>query len=76
MRTNVVVFLDPAIDCGLGLVRRLKPVGVQDFVAKRAVETFVISILPWRPWVNVNGLNADAFDPCLEYFEHKFWAVI
>ena len=58
MGSDMVVLFDPAIDCGLGLAGGSEPVCIEDFVAKRAVETFVISILPWRAWVNVNGLNA------------------
>jgi len=48
MGSDMVVLFDPAIDCGLGLAGGSEPVCVEDFVAKRAVETFVISILPWR----------------------------
>ena len=33
MGSDMVVFFDPAIDCGLGLAGGLEPVGVQDFVA-------------------------------------------
>lgn len=76
MGSDMVVLFDPAIDCGLGLAGGSEPVCVEDFVAKRAVETFVISILPWRAWVNVNGFNANAFEPCLEGFRHKFRAII
>lgn len=76
MGSDMVVFFDPAIDCGLGLAGGLEPVGVWDFVAKRAVETFVISIFPWRAWVNVNRFNTNALEPCLEGCRHKFRAII
>ncbi len=76
MRSDVVIFLDPAIDGCLGLVGGLKPVCIQDFIAKRAIESFIISVLPGTPWVNVNGFDADAFEPCLEEFGDKLWPII
>ena len=76
MWADMVIFFDPAIDCGLGLFCGLEPVCIEDFVAQRAVKAFIISVLPGAAWIDVNGLNADAFEPCLEHFGDKFGAVI
>jgi hypothetical protein len=46
MRPDLIVLFEPLIDDGLCLAGCAKPFGIENFSAKRAVEAFIVSVLP------------------------------
>lgn len=46
MGSDVIIFRWPDIDCHLRLFDAVEPLGIEDFSAQRAVEPFVVAILP------------------------------
>ena len=43
---DVIVFLEPYVDHNLYLFDTMEPFGIQDFMAKNAVEAFVVAVIP------------------------------
>jgi len=43
---GVIVLPEPEIDDDLRLSSRREPLSIQDFAAQRAVEAFVVAVLP------------------------------
>ena len=60
MRSHVIVLGDPLIDHDLRLPGGCEPLGVEHLAPQRTVEALVISVLPGRPRIDLDGLDANA----------------
>lgn len=58
VRPHRVVVLAPALDDDLGLLERVEDLAVEQLVAKLAVEAFIVVVLSWTPWLDVERANA------------------
>ncbi len=76
MRSGVIVLFEPAVDDDLGLPCRREPFGVQDFPAQRAIEAFVVSILPGRSRKDVDWFDVDALQPFPERCSDKLRPIV
>src|SRR3546814_15850483 len=59
--------------CSSDLVENL---AVEQFVAKRPIEAFVVAVLPGRRWGYVECLHADLFQPFLDCCREELAAII
>ena len=66
MWPDMVVLAQPLIDDGLSLPGGGEPFGVQDLPTQGAIEAFVVAVLPWRAWIDLDWLYADPEKPRLE----------
>ena len=58
------------------LVEALEDLAVEQFIAKRPVEAFVVAILPGRYRSDLKRLHADVRQPFLDCCRNKFAAII
>ena len=65
VRSDLVVLPEPSIDCDLSLFGGVEPFRVGHFFSQGPVEAFVVAILPWRAWIDLQRLDADPFQPVL-----------
>ncbi len=63
--TDGVVVPPPPLDQHLGFGEAVEDLAVEQFVAKRPVEAFVIAVLPWRARRDVERLHAELGEPDL-----------
>ena len=66
MRWHVIVLAEPLIDHDLRLRGCCEPLGVEHLATQRAVELLVISVLPGRSRIDLDGLDANACEPVQE----------
>lgn len=71
MRSGMVVLLEPVIDDDLGLLCCGEPFGIEKLPSQRAVEPFVVAVLPGRSRIDVDRLYAYASEPALHCFGSK-----
>ena len=71
MGSDVVVFPWPDIDCQLRLFDAVEPFGTEYFSAQRAVEPFVLAILPGATWVDFDRSHTNLSKPFLEVFSNE-----
>lgn len=57
MRSDVIVFIEPLFDDDMSLSDLYKPFGVEHLVTQCIIEPFIVAVLPWRTWIDVNGFN-------------------
>src|SRR3546814_6481896 len=69
-----VVMPPPGFDQHLGLGEAVEDLAIEQFVAKRPVEAFVVAVLPWRRRGDVERLHADLRQPLLDCRRDKFAA--
>jgi len=58
-----VVVVSPPVDQYLGFTKGVEDFRVEQLVAKLAVKALVVSVLPRRSWLDVQGLHADLGEP-------------
>lgn len=63
MRTKRVVVSSPDFDHGLGLLKRVEDLPVEQLVAQLAVEGFAEAILPRTAGLDIGGLATDGSEP-------------
>ena len=66
----------PGLDEHLGLGEAVEDFAIEEFVAKRPIEAFVVAILPWRTWRDVERLDADLRELFLHRRRDKFRAIV
>ena len=66
MRPHVIVLAEPLIDCDLCLPGSCEPLDVEHLAPQRTVEALVISVLPGRSRIDLDGLDANACEPVQE----------
>ena len=66
MRPDGVVVTAPRLDQHPGLREAVEDLAIEQFVAKRPVEAFVIAVLPWLARGDVERLHADLAEPGLD----------
>ena len=76
MRPDMVVLSEPYVDGCLCLSNSVEPFSVQDFIAKSTIEAFVISILPWASWIDLDGFDVQLHKPFLKCDCDKLFAII
>ena len=76
MWPDVIVLSEPLIDHDLSLFGCGKPLGIENLVTERAVEAFIVSILPWRAWIDADWFDANLIEPGLEVFSYELRTVI
>jgi hypothetical protein len=59
MRTDGVIMPSPCFDQDFGLGEVIKDLVIEQFVAKRSVERFIIAVFPWRSRRDVECLHTD-----------------
>ena len=65
MRSDLVVLPEPSIDNDLGLSCGVEPFCVEDFFSQGAVKAFVVSIFPWRAWIDLHWFDPNLLQPVL-----------
>ena len=65
MRTRVGVLLEPVIGDDLSLLGGGEPLGIKNLPPKGSVESFVVSDLPRRSWIDADGFDCDLWQPRL-----------
>ena len=73
---DVIVFLEPCVDHNLCLFDTMEPFGIQDFMAKNAVEAFVVASFPWAAGIALDQRYPNFFKPFLKMFGNELAAVI
>src|SRR3546814_10209355 len=71
-----VVVPTPGFDQHLCFGKGVENLAVEQFVAKRPIEAFVVAVLPGRRWGYVECLHADLFQPFLDCCRDEFAAII
>ena len=66
----------PGFDQHPGLGEAVEDFTIEQFVAQRPIEAFIIAILPWRSRRDVERLHADLPQPLLDGIGDKFGAII
>ena len=56
--------------------KAVEDLAVEQLVAQRAVEAFVIAVLPWRARRDVQRLHADLTEPFLDRGSDKLAAIV
>ena len=75
MRSDVVVLSEPLINDDLRLLSGREPGGVEDLVAPCSVEPLIVSVLPWRAWVDLNRFDPNPCQPCLQRRCNELWTI-
>ena len=76
MGSDVIIFRWPDIDCHLRLFDAVEPLGIEDFSAQRAVEPFVVAILPGATWVDLDRRHPNPSKPFLELFSNELPTIV
>ena len=76
MGPDVIVFLEPCVDHNLCLFETMEPFGIQDFMAKNAVEAFVVAVFPWAARIDLDRRYPNFSKPFLKMFGNELAAVI
>ena len=66
MRSHVIVLAQPLIDNDLCLSGRCEPLSIEHLATQGAVKALVISILPGRSRIDLDGLDANTCEPVQE----------
>ncbi len=74
--SNFVPFCPPDLDKLLGMLEVQKPVFVETFIPKFAIETFDESIIHRFPGFNVIDINPTLLGPLLKGLPRKFRSVV
>ena len=72
MWADVVILSEPLADGDLCLFGRAKPFRIEHLMAQRSVEPLIVSVLPWRTWRYLDGLNSYLDEPLLQRSCDKF----
>ena len=76
MGSDVIIFRWPDIDCHLRLFDAVEPLGIENFSAQRAVEPFVVAILPGATWVDLDRRHPNPSKPFLEVFSNELPTIV
>ena len=76
MRANSVVMSPPGFDEDLRFGQAVEDLPVQQLVAKRPIEAFIVAVLPRRSRRDVERLHADPGEPRLHGTGDEFAAII
>ena len=76
VRTDRVVLPPPGLDQHHGFGKAVEDFAVEELVAQRSIEAFVVTVLPGRRGRDVERLHADLRQPFLHRRRDKFAAVI
>lgn len=74
--TQRVVVLSPTFDEDGGFPQRVEDLPVQELVPELAVEAFVVAVLPWAAWLDVERLHADPAKPVVHGMGGKLRAIV
>jgi len=72
----MIVLREPYVDSGLCLFGGVEPLSVQDLMAKRSVEPFVVSVLPGRAGIDLDWFNSDLCQPDLQRTSDELSAIV
>ncbi len=76
VRPNFIVFYPPVLDNLLGVFEVQKPMLVEAFIPKLAVETFDKCIIHRFSGFNVIDMNPTLLGPLLKVFPRKFRSIV
>jgi hypothetical protein len=76
VRLDSVVVAAPGFDQHLGLSEAVEDLAVEQLIAQRSVEAFVIAVLPRRSRCDVKRLHPDPSEPLLNSGGDKLAAVV
>ena len=76
MRADVIVLFKPCLDDDLSLPDGAEPFGIEYFPSQRAVEAFVVAVLPRGARIDADRLDAGFGKPGLEVLGNKLRTVV
>ena len=76
MGPAVIIVMAPALDEDLGLEQGVEDLAVEQLVAQLAVEAFIVSVLPGTFGLDIEGLNPNPGEPCLDGLGRELAAVV
>lgn len=76
MRADGVVLAKPLIDDDFGLFRGCEPLRVEHFMSQGSIEAFVIAILPWRAWIDMQRFDFDFSKPGLKLLSNELRPIV
>ncbi len=76
MRPSIVVFLSVLLAQHFCLQLASKRLHVEEFIPKPTIETFTVGVLPWRSWLDVEGLHSSFLDPRFHRLGNELGAIV
>ncbi len=76
MWAQAIVLSEPGSDDDLGLLGGVEVFCVEDFAAQCAVDALVVTVLPRRPWIDLDRLDPDLSQPVLQCCSGELRAII
>ena len=76
MGSDVIVFFEPSIDRDLRLFDTVEPFCVSGFMAKDAIEAFVVAVFPRTAWIDLDRLHTNLSKPILKVPSNELAAII
>ncbi len=71
-----IVVFPPFFNDDLRLFQGVEDFSVQQFVPEAGIKAFTVSVLPWRPWLDVGRLCSDSVDPVSNCLSNELRSVV